>query len=126
MKQHLNDAKKKKKKPTAKTKKLLDGGGLFLYVEPNGSKRWRYRYQFEGKEQLLSLGVYPDVKLKQARMERDRLKELILQGINPSVQRKAEKEAKKAEKERMKTIYCKQRNMLYRAAVLSLQKNIRA
>lgn len=91
MKQHLNDAIIKNEKPTAKTKKLLDGGGLFLYVEPNGSKRWRYRYQFEGKEQLLSLGVYPDVKLKQARMERDRLKELILQGINPSVQRKAEK-----------------------------------
>lgn len=63
MKQHLNDAIIKNEKPTAKTKKLLDGGGLFLYVEPNGSKRWRYRYQFEGKEQLLSLGVATRIKL---------------------------------------------------------------
>ena len=89
MRQHLNDAAIKNAKPKSKTEKLKDGGGLFLYVEPNGSKRWRYRFQFEGKEQLLSLGVYPDVTLKEARTERDRLKDLIKQGINPSEQRKA-------------------------------------
>ena len=89
MRQHLNDAAIKNAKPKSKTDKLKDGGGLFLYVEPNGSKRWRYRFQFEGKEQLLSLGVYPDVTLKEARLERDRLKDLINQGINPSEQRKA-------------------------------------
>ena len=91
MKQKLNDAIIKNAKPSNKVQKLADGGGLFLYVEPNHSKRWRYRFQFEGKEQLLSLGIYPDVKLKEARLERDRLKDLINQGINPSVQRKAEK-----------------------------------
>lgn len=91
MKQYLNDPIIKNAKPPNKTEKLKDGGGLFLYVEPNGSKRWRYRYQFEGKEQLLSLGVYPDVSLKQARAKRDELKEQIKQGINPSAQRKAEK-----------------------------------
>ena len=89
MKQHLNDTAIRNAKPTSATQKLKDGGGLFLYVEPNGSKRWRYRFQFEGKEQLLSLGVYPDVTLKEARLERDRLKDLINQGINPSEQRKA-------------------------------------
>ena len=89
MRQYLNDAAIKNAKPKSKTEKLKDGGGLFLYVEPNGSKRWRYRFQFEGKEQLLSLGVYPDVTLKEARLERDRLKDLINQGINPSEQRKA-------------------------------------
>ena len=89
MKQHLNDTAIKNAKPTSATQKLKDGGGLFLYVEPNGSKRWRYRFQFEGKEKLLSLGVYPDVTLKEARTERDRLKDLIKQGINPSEQRKA-------------------------------------
>ena len=87
--QYLNDAAIKNAKPKSKTEKLKDGGGLFLYVEPNGSKRWRYRFQFEGKEQLLSLGVYPDVTLKEARLERDRLKDLINHGINPSEQRKA-------------------------------------
>ena len=91
MKQKLNDAIIKNAKPSNKVQKLADGGGLFLYVEPNHSKRWRYRFQFEGKEQLLSLGIYPDVKLKEVRLERDRLKDLINQGINPSVQRKAEK-----------------------------------
>ena len=91
MKQHLNDTAIRNAKPTSATQKLKDGGGLFLYVEPNGSKRWRYRFQFEGKEQLLSLGVYPDVTLKEARTERDRLKDLINQGINPSDQRKADK-----------------------------------
>ena len=89
MKQHLNDTAIRNAKPTSATQKLKDGGGLFLYVEPNGSKRWRYRFQFEGKEKLLSLGVYPDVTLKEARTERDRLKDLIKQGINPSEQRKA-------------------------------------
>ena len=91
MRQFLNDAIIKNTKPSDKTITLKDGGGLFLYVEPNHSKRWRYRYQFDGKWCLLSLGIYPDVKLKQARLERDRLKELINQGINPSAQRKAEK-----------------------------------
>ena len=91
MKQFLNDAIIKNTKPSDKTITLKDGGGLFLYVEPNHSKRWRYRYQFDGKWCLLSLGLYPDVKLKEARLERDRLKELINQGINPSAQRKAEK-----------------------------------
>lgn len=91
MRLFLNDAIIKNTKPSDKTITLKDGGGLFLYVEPNHSKRWRYRYQFDGKWCLLSLGIYPDVKLKQARLERDRLKELINQGINPSAQRKAEK-----------------------------------
>lgn len=77
MKQHLNDPIIKNTKPNDKTQKLSDGGGLFLYVEPNGSKRWRYRFQFEGKEQMLSLGLYPDVSLKTARTERDTLKTQI-------------------------------------------------
>jgi integrase len=91
MKQNLNDPIIKNTKPSDKTQKLSDGGGLFLYVEPNGSKRWRYRFQFEGKEQLLSLGLYPDITLKQARLERDTLKTQINAGINPAAQRKAEK-----------------------------------
>ena len=91
MKQSLNDAIIKNAKPSDKTVTLKDGGGLFLYVEPNGSKRWRFRYRFNDKSCLLSLGLYPNVTLKEARTERERLQELIKSGINPSVKRKAEK-----------------------------------
>lgn len=91
MKQLLTDPSIKNAKATDKTVTLKDGGGLFLYVEPNGSKRWRFRYEVDGKRNMLSLGIYPDVSLKEARQERDNLKDLIKQGINPSQKRKAEK-----------------------------------
>lgn len=94
MKTLLNDAIIKNAKPRDKAFKLADGGGLFLIVETNGSKRWRWRYQFEGKEQMLSLGVYPDVTLKEARDKRDELKTQLKMCINPSEHRKAVKAAK--------------------------------
>lgn len=94
MKTKLNDPIIKNSKAGDKTIKLSDGGGLFLWIEPNGSKRWRYRYQLNGKEQMLSLGVYDDVSLKEARDKRDAIKEQLKAGINPSEQRKAIKEAK--------------------------------
>jgi integrase len=74
-----------------KTLTLKDEGGLFLYIEPNGSKRWRFRYQFANKRNLLSLGLYPDVSLKEARQKRDELKNLVKQGTDPSIARKQEK-----------------------------------
>jgi hypothetical protein len=43
--------------------KLYDEKGLFLQVTPNGGKWWRFKYQFDGKEKLLSLGTYPEVPL---------------------------------------------------------------
>lgn len=67
---------------------------MFLWVEPNGSKRWRCRYQRDGKEQMLSLGVYPNTTLKEARDARDHIKSLLKQGIDPSQHRKAAKAAK--------------------------------
>ncbi|AOH84091.1 hypothetical protein AWL63_09060 [Sphingomonas panacis] len=45
----------------AKDYKLADGEGLYLLVRPNGSKLWRFKYRFDGKEKLLSFGAYPDV-----------------------------------------------------------------
>jgi hypothetical protein len=59
----LTETQIRKLKPTLKTVKLADGKGLYLYVEPRGSKLWRYAYRFAGKQKLLSLGVYPDVSL---------------------------------------------------------------
>ena len=64
----LTDIQSRKATPGEKPKKLFDGGGLYLLVHPNGSKWWRWKYRFAGKEQLLALGVYPDVSLKAARL----------------------------------------------------------
>lgn len=94
MKTNLNDPIIKNAKAGEKTIKLSDGGGLFLWVEPNGSKRWRFRYQYGGKEGLLSLGIYPTVTLKEARDKRDLIKQQIKDGINPSEHRQAVKAAK--------------------------------
>lgn len=81
-------------KPEAKPYTLSAGNGLFLEVMPNGSKRWRFRYFFMGKEKMLSMGLYPDVGLQAATTARDAARQLLAQGINPSEQRKAENEAK--------------------------------
>jgi len=80
-------------KPTEKPHKLSDGGGLYLLVNPNGSQWWRLKYRFEGKEKLLSLGVYPHISLQQARSQRDEAKRAVANGIDPSVKRQAEKSA---------------------------------
>ena len=81
-------------KPEAKPRKLFDERGLFLLVSPNGSKWWRFKYRFNGKEKLLSLGVYPDVSLKDARERRDDARKLVANGVDPSENRKAEKLAR--------------------------------
>lgn len=82
-------------KPEEKTYKLNAGDGLFLEVNPKGSKRWRLRYFFAGKEQMLSLGLYPAIGLQEAKEARDDIHRQVAQGINPSAQRKDEKIAKK-------------------------------
>jgi hypothetical protein len=53
--------------PSDKAFKLADEKGLFLLVHPNGSKYWRLKYRFAGKEKVLALGVYPEVRLAEAR-----------------------------------------------------------
>jgi len=76
---------------TRKPYKVSDEKGLFLEVKPTGSKLWRFKYRFAGKEKLLSVGIYPDVSLKQAREQRDELRKQIANGVDPSDTRKAEK-----------------------------------
>jgi integrase len=78
-------------KPHDNPYKLGDGGGLYLLVNPNGSFWWRLKYQFETREKLLSLGVYPHVSLQQARALRDEAKKAIANGVDPSAKRQAEK-----------------------------------
>ncbi len=93
----LTDTACRNAKPTGKRWKLADGGGLFLQIEPSGSKLWRQAYRFNGKQKLLSHGAYPTVTLSKARSARDVAKVLLAEGIDPSEKKKAEKvEAKLA------------------------------
>ena len=67
--------------------------GMYLLVNPNGSKWWRLKYRFLGKEKLLSLGVYPDVSLKDARVKRDTARALLANGVDPSKNRQVQRAA---------------------------------
>ena len=67
----------------AKDYKLADGGGLYLLVRPNGSKLWRFKYRFDGKEKLLSFGRYPELSLAEARLRRAEAKVALAKGIDP-------------------------------------------
>jgi len=71
--------------------KLFDERGLYLEVSPSGGKWWRLKYRFDGKEKRLSLGVYPDVGLKDARARRDSARRLLSEGVDPSANRKAQR-----------------------------------
>ncbi|HGN2971871.1 TPA: tyrosine-type recombinase/integrase [Proteus mirabilis] len=89
----LTDMAIKRAKPKEKSYTLADGNGLSLLVETNGSKGWRYRYQFAGKTKMISLGIYPVVTLNEARAKRDEARKQVANGINPSEARRAEKAA---------------------------------
>lgn len=77
-------------KPQEKAYKLSDGGGLFLFITPKGSKLWRMKYRFpkSGKERLISFGEYPLLSLKDAREARERVKKLIANNTDPMADRR--------------------------------------
>jgi len=97
----LTDIKIRSAKPTVRvfadgakklvTRKLSDGGGLQLWCEPDGGRRWRLAYRFGGKQKTLALGVYPTMSLKDAKSARDDAKRLLRDGVDPGARRKAEK-----------------------------------
>jgi integrase len=91
----LTDAFIRKIKPTDKPQRLFDGGGLYLEVAPSGGKWWRLKYRVEGKEKRISLGVYPDTGLAEARAAREEARRKLAAKIDPSAARKAEAEARK-------------------------------
>jgi len=78
----------RKAKPSSKPKKFSDGGGLFLLLHPSGSKYWRMKYRFIGKEKLLAFGVWPEVSLTEARKKRNEAKQLLKSGKDPSAAKK--------------------------------------
>jgi len=83
--------------------KLFDGGGLYLLVKPPkksthqpGPAYWRLKYRVAGVEKLISLGVYPEVTLAKARERRDEERSVLLEGKDPSRERKAERARQRA------------------------------
>lgn len=82
----LTDNACKNAKPSDAARKMSDGGGLYLFVTPSGSKLWRMNYRFEGKQKTLSFGAYPAVGLKDARAHRDKAKSVLASGRDPAVQ----------------------------------------
>jgi integrase len=89
----LTEKELKNSKPREKPHKLAAGGGLHLLIKPSGSRLWRLKYRADGREKLLSFGMYPEVSLKVARERRDEARVLMRKGIDPGAQRKAEKVA---------------------------------
>ncbi len=79
----LTDTAVRNAKPKAKPYKLHDGDGLFVLIHPNGSRYWRFKYRFMGKEKLLALGVYPEVSLSEARDRRGQARKVIAAGNDP-------------------------------------------
>lgn len=87
----LTDAKVRNAKPHNKPYKITDGEGMFLLVAPTGSKYWRFKYHFAGKEKLLALGVYPDTALADARERRAHARKALAAGNDPGAVKKAAK-----------------------------------
>lgn len=91
----LTDRAAEAAKPRDKDYKLTDGNSLFLLVKTSGTKLWRFKYYFAGKEKGMSLGQYPDVRLAVARKKRDEARQLLLKGLDPMHERKIVKAAQK-------------------------------
>ncbi len=91
----LSDTKIRSAKAREKPYKLCDTEGLFLIVHPNGGRWWRCRYRWNGKEQLLSLGTYPEIDLATARSRRDALRKQLAHNVNPATHRAAAKAARR-------------------------------
>ncbi|MDR5776276.1 MULTISPECIES: Arm DNA-binding domain-containing protein, partial [unclassified Caballeronia] len=71
-----------------KARKLFDGRGLYLLLTPSGSKCWRMKYRFAGREKLMSLGMYPDVSLAEARERHAQARKVLSGGVDPVQERR--------------------------------------
>ncbi|HBS7017287.1 integrase arm-type DNA-binding domain-containing protein [Klebsiella pneumoniae] len=88
----LTDIKVRSAKPQEKEYTLVDGDGMFLLIHPNGSKYWRFRFRFGGKQHLMAFGVYPETSLADARQKREEARKLVAAGIDPREHKRAVKE----------------------------------
>ena len=89
----LTDVAARKAKPEGSPHRMTDGDGMYLLVQPNGSKYWRLDYRFAGKRKTLALGVYPAVSLLEARERRNAARKLLANGADPGDIKKAKKAA---------------------------------
>lgn len=87
----LSDVKIRSLKARGKIYKVSDDRGLFLEVNPTGSKLWRFRYLLHGKDKRIALGSYPAVGLADARKKRDEIQQQVAKGADPVLERKREK-----------------------------------
>lgn len=123
----LTDTRVRNAKPTAKSYKLSDGGGMYLLVTPDGARYWRLDYRFAGKRRTLAFGVYPTVTIASARTRREEARALLAKEIDPGAVKKATKRvAKLAAENTFEAVgrewLAKQRNRLaprYSALVLA-------
>lgn len=95
--QAATDAAIRSAKPEAKPYKMAAGQGMYLLVNTNGSKLWRLKYRYAGKEKTLSFGAYPDVSLGQARLKREQARQQISDGIDPSALLKEQRQQAKTD-----------------------------
>ncbi len=80
----LSDIQIRNLKPRDKAYNVSDFEGLYVLVKVNGSKLWQFKYRLHGKERLLSIGIYPDVTLAQARKAKEEARAKVTTGTDPS------------------------------------------
>lgn len=102
----LTDTAVQQARPMEKPQKLFDGGGLYLFVTPEGGKYWRLKYRFGGSEKKLALGVYPEVTLETARERRDEARALLAEGVAPGEIRKQQRAFERDEASRLEAPMC--------------------
>ncbi len=96
----LTDTAIRNAKPRDRAYKMFDANGLHIQITPSGSKLWRMKYRFRGKEKLLSFGPYPLVALRDARAKRDEARLMLLDDLDPS----AEKRRARFEQDRARSV----------------------
>ncbi|HAG2476107.1 TPA: tyrosine-type recombinase/integrase [Salmonella enterica] len=94
----LNDTKIRSLRPSSRPFKVSDSHGLYLLVSPGGSRHWYLKYRINGRESRIGLGAYPAVSLSAARQQREGIRRMLAQNINPAQQRAAERGLRSPEK----------------------------
>ena len=104
----LTDTAVRNAKPTDKIRRLFDGGGLYLELTPTGSRLWRMKYRYDGKEKRLSFGSYPTIALAEARQRREEAKKLLANGVDPGEHKKAVQAARQDQASNSFEIICRE------------------
>lgn len=95
----LTDTAVRQAKPAAKGFSMTDVSGLSLFIAPNGTKSWHFRFSWHGAQPRISLGTYPEITLKEARERRDQARAQVAKGIDPRSHRREEKRSASASAE---------------------------